>query len=84
MSEVTSLYGFNLPCRICSAELLVGPTSEFIESGTDKELTAYWAAGAAEGDKAVGFSEGTGDSFECAPCHAVKWVKETAEMRAGP
>ena len=82
MSEVTSFYGFKLPCRLCGAEFLVGPTSEFTESGTEKELTAYWAADAVEGDKAVGFSEGTGDSFECKPCHAVKWMKETAEMRA--
>ena len=77
MDEVKSIYGFKLPCRVCENEFLVGPTNEFTEARTDKKLTAYWAADATAGDKAVGVSEGTGDSFECCPCHAVKWIEET-------
>lgn len=70
---IRSIMGFNLPCRCCGDTLLVDQTQTLVEKYTNKNITAYFAADARADDKAVGYSEGTGDSFECKRCHAVNW-----------
>lgn len=68
--EVTM--GFILPCRSCGCEVMVGGTRDFTE--TNGEIrTAYYDA---QTRRLAGISEGTGDSFECLPCYAVKWHEE--------
>lgn len=82
--KVKSIMGFVLPCRVCGEKHIVGETREFIENGTNRKLTAYWHADADEGDKLIGVSEGNGGTYECMPCHAVKWAEEVAEMKNAP
>lgn len=78
MTEIHTYIGFKLPCRICGVEHIVGECREFVEKKTNRKLTAYWHAEAVDGDKLIGISEGSGDTYECMPCHALKWVAETA------
>jgi len=84
MSEVHSIIGFKLPCRICGEDFLVGAHSEpFAEARTGTMLTGYWSADAEnEAERPIGYSEGAGDNFECKWCHAVKWVGQVKEMDA--
>jgi len=70
---ITAYYAFILKCRDCGEEVEVGPTREFIEAKTDKNLTAYYDP---QTEKLVGVSEGSGDSFECKRCHAHNWSEE--------
>jgi len=70
MGEIKSVMGFILPCRLCGSGVFVGPTKEFIEKGSGSR-TAYYDPSTS---KLVGISLGTGASFECIACHAVKWA----------
>jgi len=69
-----SFYGILLRCRICNAEVLVGPTRQFRRRWWPSyrpDRTAYYAADFTK-HRVVGVSEGDGDSFECISCCAEK------------
>lgn len=68
--QVSQRYSFVLPCRECGKEFNVNQTKEFVESRTDKKLTAYYEL---PKQYVIGFSEGGGDTFECFYCHVIKW-----------
>ena len=70
MSDLSTYYAFVVKCRICGGEVEVGGTKEFNEKGSG-ERTAYYHPAT---HKLCGVSEGTGDTFECLPCHVVKWA----------
>jgi len=71
MMSVTSYFCANLSCRECEQEVQVGNTAEFEEKGSGLMLTGYYSP---QTGCICGISEGTGDSFECMPCHAMKWA----------
>lgn len=72
--ETKTLMGFSLPCMDCGETLLTGYAEEKgLAKYTNEPTTAYWAADADEGDKPVGYSQGTGDTFRCKLCHAFRW-----------
>ena len=64
VEQVGSFYCFVLKCHDCQAEIRVGPTQEFEEKGTGKQMGYYDP----ETGRICGVSQGSGDTFECMPC----------------
>jgi len=77
-NNITATVGVILPCRICHQKVLVGDTQDFKEKETKKQLTSYYSP---KTGRLIGISEGTGDTFECLPCHAMAW-KEAKQPAA--
>lgn len=90
MSDITSVIGFKLLCRVCKCEFIIGDHSKpFPEAETWTILTGYWSADAPHDDekyleRPIGYSEGTGDSFECKWCHAEKWAAQVKALKETP
>lgn len=75
---VATTIGFVLQCKTCKEEFLVDGTAEFTDKRSGREMVAYWSPGLDRPvvEKIVGFSLGTGDTFQCFGCRALEWIEE--------
>jgi hypothetical protein len=83
--KIKAIYSFVLKCKICGREVSVGDTQEFKEKGTKDNLIAYYSPEVNEEGKLIimGISQGTGDTFECFPCHVLKWANQSQPNEEG-
>jgi len=79
---VQTYVAFILKCLDCGLEVEVGPTHKFVGADSGEPRRAYFHPQANEGDNAVGISSGTGSTFRCIQCHALRWA-EAKKARGG-